>query len=204
MKKILLASLLCVFSWQAQAANIVVNGSFENPDIKAGSWTVFNTLTSGLGWTTGGAGVEIRDNVVGKAYEGTQFAELDSHGQNSNSSISQTLSTMVGQMYKLSFAYSGRIKQPESTNGISVFWNGLELDTVSAAGSKIHDWVVYSFTVEGLGNDVLAFAATGKEDTLGGSLDDIQVSAVPIPAAALLFAPALLGFLGLRRKAQSA
>jgi hypothetical protein len=41
MKKILLASLLCVFSWQAQAANIVVNGSFENPDIKAGSWTKF-------------------------------------------------------------------------------------------------------------------------------------------------------------------
>jgi hypothetical protein len=111
---------------------------------------------------------------------------------------------MVGKMYKLSFAYSGRIKQPESTNGISVFWNGLELDTVSAVGSKLHDWVVYSFTVEGVGNDVLAFAATGKEDTLGGSLDDIQVSAVPIPAAALLFAPALLGFLGLRRKAQSA
>ena len=51
---------------------------------------------------------------------------------------------------------------------------------------------------------MLAFAATGKEDTLGGSLDDIQVSAVPIPAAALLFAPALLGFLGLRRKVQSA
>ncbi len=201
MKKILLASFLCVFSWQAQAANIVVNGSFENPDIKPGTWTVLPSLA---GWTTGGAGIEIRDNVAGKAYEGHQFAELDSHGENSNSSISQTLSTAVGQMYALSFAYSPRIWQLESTNGISVFWNGVLLDSVSGAGSKVHDWTIYSFMVEAIGNDVLKFAAIGKEDTLGGSLDAIKVKAVPIPAAALLFAPALLGFMGLRRKAITA
>jgi len=33
---------------------------------------------------------------------------------------------------------------------------------------------------------------------------DIQVSAVPVPAAAWLFAPALLGFIGLRRKVKTA
>jgi hypothetical protein len=35
------------------------------------------------------------------------------------------------------------------------------------------------------------------------SLAEVQVSAVPVPAAAFLFAPALLGFLGLRRKAKN-
>jgi hypothetical protein len=35
-------------------------------------------------------------------------------------------------------------------------------------------------------------------------LSSVDVSAVPIPAAALLFAPALLGFMGLRRKAKTA
>lgn len=198
MKKLLLASLLFIVSLNGHAANIVVNGSFENPDIAPGTWMVFSP--SIMGWTTGGAGIEIRDGVAGKAYQGSQFAELDSHGANSNSSISQTLSTLVGQTYKLSFAYSGRINQLESTNGISVFWNGALLDTVSAVGSNIHNWVVYSFTVQAIGNDVLKFAAVGKEDTLGGSLDAVKVNAVPIPAALFLFAPALIGLLGLRRK----
>ncbi len=36
---------------------------------------------------------------------------------------------------------------------------------------------------------------------LGAGQWNVQVSAVPVPAALILFAPALLGFLGLRRKA---
>lgn len=41
-------------------------------------------------------------------------------------------------------------------------------------------------------------------DNIGGmSLNVTQVSAVPLPAAAFLFAPALIGFMGLRRKAKS-
>jgi hypothetical protein len=38
-------------------------------------------------------------------------------------------------------------------------------------------------------------------DNIGGM--SLNVSAVPIPAAAFLFAPALLGFMGLRRKAKN-
>jgi hypothetical protein len=201
MKKVILASIVFVLSWNVQAANIVVNGSFESPELKAKTWKVFQSID---GWSTVGAGIEIRNNVAGSAYEGNQFAELDSHGKQSNSSISQTLSTMLGKVYKLSFAYSPRIKQPEDTNGIDVFWNGNLLQSISGAGSKVHDWLVYSFMVQGTGKDVLAFEATGKQDTLGGSLDDVSVSAVPIPAAALLFAPALLGLIGLRRRAVNA
>ncbi|MFT7234600.1 MAG: hypothetical protein ACI9QV_000162 [Methylophagaceae bacterium] len=200
MKKIILLAAALLLSAQAQAANIVINGSFEDPDIATGTWTVLNSIP---GWTTGGAGVEIRDNVAGTAYQGDQFAELDSHGNNSNSSISQILNTVVGQMYELTFAYSPRIRQSDATNGIDVSWNGALLSTVTAMGSSAHNWIVYSFMVEAVGHDTLKFAATGIEDTLGGSLDAIEVNAVPIPAAAFLFAPALLGFLGLRRKTKS-
>jgi hypothetical protein len=50
----------------------------------------------------------------------------------------------------------------------------------------------------------LSFSVTGG-DNQGVVLDDISVvSAVPVPAAAFLFAPALLGFMGLRRKATKA
>lgn len=38
-------------------------------------------------------------------------------------------------------------------------------------------------------------------DNVGGM--SLNVSEVPVPAAAFLFAPALLGFLGLRRKAKN-
>ncbi|HDY84904.1 MAG TPA: hypothetical protein ENH74_04375, partial [Methylophaga sp.] len=42
-------------------------------------------------------------------------------------------------------------------------------------------------------------------DNIGNLEIDISaVSAVPIPAAAFLFAPALLGFMGLRRKSKQA
>ena len=34
-------------------------------------------------------------------------------------------------------------------------------------------------------------------------IDNIRINAVPIPAAAFMFAPALLGFLGLRRRAKN-
>lgn len=50
---------------------------------------------------------------------------------------------------------------------------------------------------------------TKTPGTQGGGLSNYRaynsgMSPVPIPAAALLFAPALLGFLGLRRKAKKA
>ena len=50
---------------------------------------------------------------------------------------------------------------------------------------------------------MLEFKVIGTSESFGGSLDTVSVSAVPIPAAALLFAPALIGFMGLRRKAKN-
>lgn len=129
---------------------------------------------------------------------------MDTHyATDTTSYIQQSLNTIVGQLYEVSFAYSPRINQPEATNGISAYSNGSLLDTVTGTGGAVHNWVVYSFIVVGTGLDTIKFAATGIDDSLGGSLDDIRVSVVPLPAAAFLFAPALLGFLGLRRKAQS-
>lgn len=56
----------------------------------------------------------------------------------------------------------------------------------------------------GSGVQGLIFDAWYKGDNLVGDTKALATSAVPIPAAAFLFAPALLGFLGLRRKAKQA
>jgi len=204
MKKILLlASALFALSAQVNAAstNLIVNGSFEDPNIRAGSWDVFDAVT---GWSTLGAGVEVRDNKVGTAYDGDQFVELDSHNQaksGTNSSIVQNVAnTIAGQSYLLSFAYSPRINKPSTTNGISVFWNGALLDSVTGTGSSSNIWNIFEYIVLGTGDDTLKFTAIGTDDTLGGNLDAVSVSAVPIPAAAFLFGPAFLGLMGFRRK----
>lgn len=196
LKSGLLASAL-LLSTQANA-NLVINGSFEDPDIPTGSWSVLNPAP---GWTIGqGSGLEIRDNKVGTAYAGDQFAELDSHN---NSSIMQTLSTVSGQSYSLSFAYAGRIGQSATTNNIQVFWNGSLLQDITAAGGASHNWTVYNFVVNGTGSDELKFLAAGTNDSYGGSLDAISVtasvSAVPVPAALPLMASAL-GMFGIARR----
>jgi len=205
MKKLLLTTLFVLASANVNAAsvNLVTNGSFENPNIAAGSWHVYNSIN---GWNTIGAGVEVRDNVAGKAYKGTQFVELDSHGaRDTNSAIYQSFSnTVAGQMYQISFAYSPRIRKAADTNGISVFWNGVEKKSVTGQGGNKNLWEVFTINVLGEGQDELKFLAVGKDDSVGGNLDAISLSEVPVPTAALLFAPALMGLMGLRRKSKKA
>ena len=74
-------------------ANLITNGSFENPDIPTGTWQVLNSIS---GWaTTVGPGIEIQDHVAGSPFAGNQHVELDS---NSNSGMIQTaISTLPGQ-----------------------------------------------------------------------------------------------------------
>lgn len=191
-----LLSLLLTSQSYAASTNLIVNGSFEDPNVASGSWQVFKSIP---GWSTEGAGVEIRDNIVGTTEFGNQYAELDSHGANSNSSIIQSVITDIGQNYKLSFYYSPRINQSSNTNGISVFWNGNLLQDISANGSSVNVWTLYTFYVVGTGLDSLKFKATGIEDTLGGNIDNVALSSVPVPAAVWLFGSAL-GFLGFSRR----
>lgn len=198
MKKFLITAFLFSVS-NIASANSIANGSFEDTTQNSGTWSVYSSIN---GWTTvSGAGIEIRNNVIGTAQDGNNFVELDSHN---NSAMAQTIATSANSFYDLSFYYSPRISQPDSTNGISVFWNDVLIGDITAQGSSLNVWTLYSFTVKGTGSDVLKFAATGLNDSLGGNLDNVSLtpSPVPLPAAAWLFGSALIGFISLsnRRK----
>ena len=185
MKKLLIVAALLASLGSAQATttptNLVVDGSFEDQSQSAGSWNIYNTLT---GWTTvSGAGIELRNQVAGNAFEGNNYVELDS---NNNSAMSQTLATTAGAFYTLSFEYSAREGVVAASNPVAVSWNGTLLATamLDGTGQTGNVWHEYSFIVQGSGSDTLKFAAVGASDSRGGSLDAVSltVAAVPEPS----------------------
>ena len=74
-----------------RAANIVVNGSFENPVLPTGTYSLLSSIP---GWTlASGPSIEIQNHVAGSPFDGQQYLELDSSGE---SSVFQDLVTTPG------------------------------------------------------------------------------------------------------------
>ncbi|WP_434054944.1 MAG: hypothetical protein RDA78_08780 [Roseibium sp.] len=217
LKALAIASFAGAALLAAGSANaMIVNGDFEdtsyNPTGLVNNNTLANLATTGSSWdvfseisgwkTTAGAGIEVQTNrTLGSidAHSGQHYIELDSHPRpNSNSTMSQDVTLGVGK-YELSFWYSPR-NNDASSNGIEYSVSGLLLDSVTGPGASpltaVGAWTLITalFHVETAGDYTLSFAATGKQNTLGGFVDTVNITAVPIPAAGLLL-PAGLGLL---------
>lgn len=200
-KKIATAATLTVAATFAQAAtvNLVVNGSFEAPELPGGSWSILPGIP---GWTAANPqGVEVRRQAEGTAQQGLQFVELDT---TANSWIKQVVSTVVGQEYTLSFWYSPRLNRGVAEdNRINAFVNEGLVASLAGTTGNVHNWQQTVFTfVANSASTTLKFAAAGQSNSYGGSLDNVSLTATPLPGAALLFATALAGFFGFsnRRK----
>lgn len=192
------ASVLFATPMIASAAvDLVTNGSFEVDSQASGTWNIYNSLT---GWT-GSPNIELRNNIAGTAYEGSNFIELDTY---SNSSLSQLLIGTPG-LYQLSFWYSAR-PGTGATNDLTFTVDGSApvtvLNGVSNAGGD-HNWLNYSTIVNFDGNGLLTFNASGISDSYGGSLDMVSFTS-PIPESEtyvmLLTGLGLLGFAARRKK----
>jgi len=159
----------------AYAAELVTNGSFEDPDIADVSFQVFAAIS---GWTsTIGPGLEIQDSIAGEADAGNgeQFAELDS---TDNSNMIQTLTTVADEGYILTFDYSPRCEVSAASNGIEVYWDGNLIATITDDGlaCTATDWNTHQFLVTATGASTdLEFRAVGTSDRLGGYIDVVSV-----------------------------
>ncbi|HLO86016.1 MAG TPA: PEP-CTERM sorting domain-containing protein [Nostocaceae cyanobacterium] len=197
---------LTIAAQPAVAANLVTNGSFEQPQIPSGSIVILPSIP---GWNllpgSQGTGIEIQNNVAGSPFQGQQFVELDSNGV---TGIFQDLATQVGETYRLEFAFSPRpgVRQ----NILNINWGGQSLGTLSTSGVALNNtnWTVFS-------TDLLATSPITRlsfnnfnelSNSVGTYLDAVSVTAVPEPAS-------LLGLLGiaavtatatLKRKQQTA
>jgi hypothetical protein len=191
----------------AAQTNLVTNGSFENYTQANQTWS---TYASGNGWTTGAAGLEIRNNVAGTAADGKNFAELDTA---QNSSIYQDISTVIGQEYVLTFSYANRTGVAVSSNGLGWSFGDLVGSTPDLAYNSTGDnaWSTFSVTWTATSELTrLSFSAKGTSDSYGSSLDNIRVvssggqppSAVPEPATSGLMLIGLGALAGVRRRRQ--
>ncbi len=208
MNKTLIAAALCALmaapSLALASVDLVVNGSFEARTQANGTWNVHQTL---LGWSTmAGSGIEVRNNKEGAAFDGKNFVELDGHRGPGNTTMSQTITTQSGQLYDLRFFYSARPKFTNlASNGIMVAWNNVDLlPELTGVGTNQHNWLEVHRQVLGTGRDTLTFRATGVNDSYGGSLDNVSLTAaVPEPGTYALMVTGLLamGFVSRRRKA---
>ncbi len=177
---------------------LLTNGSFEKNGVGSGSWTIKSALD---GWTVGTKGVEVRNNVAGTAQNGSNFLELDS---TANSWISQTIDTIAGGKYDLSFYYAPRENTAAKTNGIDVLWNGTLLKHLEGDNfTSKTNWIKIDLSMFAVGSlSTLSFQASGISDSIGGSLDNVSLTAVPEPAtiASMLLGLGLMGFTLRRRK----
>jgi len=231
-----LLSATFLLSSSIVSASLITNGSFEELlfidnsksqglvhktnlqgfENKSKAWEVFYSLP---GWiTTAGNGIELQKNIVTKSAEGRQHVELDSHPRGaSNTVMTQTLDSLtVGASYLLEFSYKPRTNQIND-NGINVFWYDAATDfnfdmnaDYAVDGQRMDNptWSVQSIILTAQSDTMdLSFGAFGKQNSLGGLIDNVslvQVSAglvakVPEPSMLVL---SLLGFAALIRRQQ--
>lgn len=186
--------------------NLIDNGCFEHTDGRVGThtkktlnqlvnrqWDVYDSLPGSNdqdSWVLeAGNGIEIQRDTVVKPHSGNHYVELDSHGRNSNSTMSQTVEIMQPGNYRLAFYYLPRVSGKQD-NSIDVLVNDETISTVTGSSKDIQgdrkaqsSWklIVIDLNDVPAGPLKISFSAVAEGDkklTYGGLLDDVTL--VPI------------------------
>jgi hypothetical protein len=218
MKKTASIALACIaslvlFGTSANAANLILNGGFEDPELSTtvgirssdpkNDWNYF-TPDDVLGWD--GYNIEIWNsaNMGTVGYEGVQHAELNSHPAGAYN-LYQGFATEVGQIYQISFAYMARVNDQEEFE-VGIVNDITDFGVSSVFSETLNDhvtgqWSTFTGTFEALSDySYIYFRALIPDSTTGNFIDDVAVSAVPVPAAVWLFSSALVGLVGFGRR----
>lgn len=188
----------------AQAASIITNGSFEAGTLS----NPFSTVGAGdpaiTDWSVDSGSVDYIGNYW-QAQDGTRSLDMSGGGAGA---ISQTFGTQAGQQYQVSFYVAANPDGPPPTklltSSVTSGSDTLASVTVGSlqAGSthSVMGWVLvaYAFVADS-STATLSFVSQALTP-FGPALDNVSVSAVPIPPALILFGTAIVGVAALSRR----
>lgn len=153
------------------AQNLIANGDFETPIVSPTGFTDFPVGSAAIpGWTVFGPPGTVVSVVGGSfsqlgvtfpARNGVQWLDLTGNGSNAPEGVQQTVSTVAGGQYQLSF-YLGNTTGGGifgSTSTVDVLVNGAVAftDTNSSINPTSLTWQQFTHT----------FTATGSSTTIG-------------------------------------
>lgn len=196
-------ALLGIGSITAAQANLVTDGDFEIPDVSSQPSQI-ETFTNGQTldsvWTVGGTSVDVVGNYW-VAASGTQSVDLS--GTDAGS-LSQTLTTVAGQTYTISFAFSGNPDNGPTVKTMDLYFGGVLISspTFDTTGISRSDmgWETLTFNATATSTStVLEFDST-TAGSWGPVIDSVDVTAVPEPSeyGVFLFL-AVAGVIAVRR-----
>jgi hypothetical protein len=189
-KKVLMIGVLfssLAVSTASQAA-VIFQDNFN-----AGSGSL--SYSSFANWTITNGTVDLIGNGFFDFYPGNGlYVDLD--GSTSQAGTMSTNLNFAAGTYNISFDLGG--SQRGDTNSVDVSMGSWSTSLVRNSGDPL---APVSFTFSTTGGSLVFHNHGG--DNIGAILDNVTVSAVPVPAAAWLFVSALsgLGILSRRRKA---
>ncbi|MEM8981170.1 MAG: choice-of-anchor C family protein [Pseudomonadota bacterium] len=200
MKTVALIGLILASTGAASAATIQ-NGSFEDPGTFSGNWQTQRAGSNGLpGWTIGGAGVDLIGNYWG-ASEGNYSLDMSAGRAGS---LSTTISDLVaGQAYFLTFDMAANSAGGNKVKSLSVIVDGVAKDySFDSTGKSRLDmgWETRTFRFVATSDTASLTLRSNENNAYGAALDNVQVSAVPLPAAGFALGLGLLSFGGLRAR----
>jgi hypothetical protein len=152
---LMLAMALSGAAGSATAANLLVNGSFEQPGCSDSCILDTTAKTNFItGWTTFLSGAEyfnVRASIPGSAAaEGAVIVDLANNVYGNGGGIQQNFATVVGAKYRLTFSLGNSVYANRSGDGVvqvKVAGQTVTFNTPTVKGSVV-EWntVTYDFT----------------------------------------------------------
>ena len=186
MKKLIAGLALAAFSLMAQAQNLVVNGNFEN---NLNAWT---EVVSGSPPATQHGVINFTPSGPNNFY---------SVGTSDPTTLSQSINTVAGTLYDLSFELRGVTSPEVPINYAKVLFGNYSYEPANFYGGSFTRFT-YKGLLAGTGPSLLSFTASSDISFVHLDNISVQVSAVPEPEtyAMMLLGLALVGYVAQRRR----
>lgn len=189
--------------------NVLIDGSFETPEVtNPAQWDIFPSPAGGwqVAWRSdipatfppqnrpAIANLEFHEGVLGAAFQGDQYVELDTdwagpngagNGEPASVTIYQDIATTPGATYQWSYQFSPRPNTPASDNRVEMRWGGdVEDDTTNVAGGGAIAWSQRTGSVVATTTTTrIQFTDLGTANSLGSFVDDfslVKISCTPL------------------------